>query len=256
MVKRENTTQGFAIGTILLAVILIAAIVSAVAIASRGTSSSSTREKDRLAAATLAQQSVSISQGIQRMLASGVAPENIVGSFNFTAGSNNSYGLLNYINDDNIIPCTADVRGRTCLYTATAAPSFSQSMFDDKGSNSIIAKTWLLYYADFQIQDTGRNFRTFIAVMGDVTDGICRNFNNIINGAALNQSPPRVTAMFDYPNKFMTSSTDQFTGAFGANGPVQVSNSSLINLKGGCVEYDFFLPTPYRLAYFFPIFSE
>lgn len=67
----HNPQSGFAIGTILLAVILIAAIVSAIAVSSRGSVGNANRERATIDQAAMQTTMISIDQGVERMIASG-----------------------------------------------------------------------------------------------------------------------------------------------------------------------------------------
>jgi hypothetical protein len=69
-----NSRAGFAIGTILLAVVLIAAIVSAIALASRDSVGSGEREKSRLLQALTTQQIVDMNVKAASLLSTGNGP--------------------------------------------------------------------------------------------------------------------------------------------------------------------------------------
>jgi len=70
--------SGFAIGTILLAVILIAAITSAITIASRGNTPNASREEASLKASTLLHEAIKLSQAFDCATSNGYNPAEII----------------------------------------------------------------------------------------------------------------------------------------------------------------------------------
>ena len=73
-----QTQRGFAIGTILLAVVLIGAIVSAIAIASRGSSNDANLEKRRLDYLLARQQLTDLQMNFERFMATGANPGSLI----------------------------------------------------------------------------------------------------------------------------------------------------------------------------------
>jgi len=72
MTKQVNKQSGFAIGLILLAVVLIAAIVAAIAVSTQDSGSSGDREQARINASTLVQQGIALKNAALRYDALGL----------------------------------------------------------------------------------------------------------------------------------------------------------------------------------------
>lgn len=64
--RKTNSQSGFAIGLILLAVVLIAAIVAAIAVSTQDSGASGDREQARINASTLVQQGIALQNAVTR----------------------------------------------------------------------------------------------------------------------------------------------------------------------------------------------
>jgi len=133
MKTKYNSQSGFAIGTILLAVVLIAAIVSAIAIASRGSSSQSNREGARVQASTILQQGINLKQGFDRMSGTGTLAANVVLSDSDTAaGGPDGLGNTSTLGTGaaaaiNFTTGTNCIAGDPCIYDPTNGGTTAQS---------------------------------------------------------------------------------------------------------------------------------
>ncbi|TAH32309.1 MAG: hypothetical protein EYC62_09255 [Alphaproteobacteria bacterium] len=183
MSKTINRQSGFAIGTILLAVILIAAIVSAIAIASRGSSTQSGREQARVQASTLLQQGANLRSGFERMVANGTDKTSI------TANAANDQ--LNNC-DNNNFPANT-----TCLYHTTEGGTTVQQV-STQAFHTANANNFSRYHLLRSVNVTGVGTFTggastgasAVMVIGDLKLDVCRQINNQVNGMLLTANPP------------------------------------------------------------------
>lgn len=227
---KSNRQSGFAIGTILLAVILIAAIVSAIAIASRGTSSQSNREGARVQASTIIQQGINIKNGFDRMIGTGTDGTAIQMSL---AGTGNTTAAVS----GTIMGTTGTncVSGDPCLYDATAGGTSVQS----PPAQAFVA------IPPANIRYTLRRLNVFrgtgfvgtgTAVTGDdkviLLSGlrldVCQQINALVSGntIALNATPDTLTVA-----AVLTDNDDAAVTAFSAAG----SSANVPNPEG-CVQ--------------------
>ncbi len=162
--------QGFAIGTILLAVVLIAAIVSAIAIASRGSSQDAELERARLTASILLSQATDLSLAASRMVSSGVARTELM----LQTPLINSYapGFPSLISR-----CTNEP---ACIFLQSGPKDVPPSIFLLPATD---------FYRDWFIWEIRTIFGfpslsnriSFIGIMG-VTEPICRQFLSLTQG--------------------------------------------------------------------------
>ncbi|MGD9650520.1 MAG: hypothetical protein AB7U41_07025 [Dongiaceae bacterium] len=196
MTKTCKSQSGFAIGTILLAVVLIAAIVSAIAIASRGTTNQSGREQSRINATTVIQQGINLKQGYDRLMANGIDRTNIViGAPAATPGTTvgtNAAGTVN---------CTGATAPNVCLFdnpnggTATQVPP--QQAVELGAANN---PNPLRYkrMAGVTVPGIGSTVGNDIVIyLTDISRQVCQQINNVSSGNLIpsNANPPVPTTL-------------------------------------------------------------
>ncbi len=230
MSKTINRQSGFAIGTILLAVILIAAIVSAIAIASRGSSTQSGREQARVQASTLLQQGANLRSGFERMVANG----NDRGSI--TASADGADQAANCTNAAVTNPNPANAVN--CLYHTTeggtTVQQISSAAMDPAGGN--MTRYYLIRGVILSGVGNGNNI---VVALGDLRLDVCRQINNQVNGMLVTADPP-ASAGINAPATLLALAEEN-----AANGvdlqitaPANtafVSNTVLQNWPEGCI---------------------
>ncbi len=197
MKKPINRQSGFAIGTILLAVVLIAAIVSAIAIASRGTQSQGGREQARVNATTLVQQGINLKQGFDRMIATTLNDAVNRNTISLTVDANG-------INAGTAVCNTNNAAGRAnsvCLYDNPNGGAAEQNppanAFAAGGPTD--ARYKLRHNVTLFNLGTGAGHSVIYA--GNVSLPVCRQINALSNGLAVNANPPfRTPALFTIDN--------------------------------------------------------
>ncbi len=191
----KSNQSGFAIGTILLAVVLIAAIVSAIAIASRGTSGQQNREQARVQASTLLQQAVNLRSGFERLNANGVPIRSIS-----MAGDGATPSVTT--NASQADSCADSVGSVVCLYDTddggAAIQSPPRQAFRAPGGP--MNNRWMLAH-EIDVGDTASalNGNTVILV-GNVNRAVCQQINNLVHGLAFSDA--------DNPPVFVASGPD------------------------------------------------
>ncbi len=197
MSKTINRQSGFAIGTILLAVILIAAIVSAIAIASRGTTSQSNREGARVQASTLMQQGTNLKNGFDRMIGGGVTGAEIVMSdadANGADGDGNTEATAGYSTGTN---CDDD---DPCLFDPTAGGASAQN---PPGQALIAPATAGVRYQlhNYTIVGSGGGAVGTAAgvdraiILSGIRRDVCQQINRLAADMPLSEDPPSVGAV-------------------------------------------------------------
>lgn len=232
MKSTTNRQSGFAIGTILLAVILIAAIVSAIAIASRGSSTQSGREQARVQASTLLQQGANLRSGFERMVANGNDRMTI------TASANAGDQAANCTN----AAITAPLEGGTainCLYHTQNGGTTVQQV--STAAMQIGAANLTRYHLLRRVTLTGvgNGANNIVMAIGDLRLDVCRQINNQVNGMLVTADPPLLTT---------ATTMAAFTGlseAVGVDMSITVpaaanfvSGTALQNWPEGCVQLE------------------
>lgn len=182
--------SGFAIGTILLAVVLIAAIVSAIAVASRGSVASGDAEQARINATTLVNAAIQFDQAFDRATASGMDIRQL------TFGTPVFY---NVTFDPDSTDCWANqFSNNTCNNTPNCF--FGTNGFMDRPP-TIPAAVYCNIPPDppnltpqFQLRTNVNiagigNGLTAIMISG-INDRMCRHINSLVMNRPVNQAPP------------------------------------------------------------------
>ncbi|MGE0252245.1 MAG: hypothetical protein AB7G80_06305 [Dongiaceae bacterium] len=194
MTKKCNSQSGFAIGTILLAVVLIAAIVSAIAIASRGTQTQGNREQTRVNASTVISQGINLSNAFQRLIGTGATTDTIsatsadAGTAPATNGGSNAAATAD---------CTVDAaHGATnfqCLYGAGAG-TVQQVPRQALASGTTAPVGGRYFYNRNAAGVVGTAISSpGIIYVGGLDSLVCSQINNLVNNSSINTAPPVVT---------------------------------------------------------------
>lgn len=226
MIKQRSSQSGFAIGTILLAVILIAAIVSAIAIASRGSSNQSNREGARVQASTLIQQGVNLRNGFERMVTTGTGRDNIVAT--------GAAGRANTAGSADCTTATSLTAPLVCLYSnpdgGTAAQVPPSQAFTPGGDNSV-GRYRLHQHAT--VPNVGTAGQVIVMEISDIRLDVCRQINSLVMGGEVSSStnPPAPTAAVT-----LTGAEDAAAGGFDLTGlnTGATFGGSGVNFSEGC----------------------
>lgn len=193
--QREHRQSGFAIGTVLLAVILIAAIVTAMAIASRGNSQNIQSEQDRLMASNMLQQVNNLNVEYTRLITNGYSPTAV------TLGTNAAVpGYDLYAGNPNGVTggTDCDSSNANCIYTNIRIFPLRAETFDGPaGRFQLRQNAWIPGVGSSQVGAgqlaTGRNI---VILRSDIKRGVCQNINNILHSLSIQEEPPMRTGPF------------------------------------------------------------
>jgi hypothetical protein len=190
-----QTQSGFAIGTILLAVVLIGAIVSAIAIASRGSSNDANLEKRRLDYLLARQQLTDLQMNFERFIATGANPADLIANI--------------YDADGNPTPCSSQPN---CIGNFPFPKAF---LAEPSGATagSVIRPVWHIQHFVRINTDPSGNTKT-VVYSEDLTLEACVYINQQLNGGGADYIE------FDPP--VVGTSFTSFTG-FNQGDPVQVA---------------------------------
>ncbi len=200
MQKSINRQSGFAIGTILLAVVLIAAIVSAIAIASRGTSNQGNREGSRVNASTIVQQGINLKNGFDRLISTGTDVTTITfGASDNTASNDETMGLA-----ANRGAANFDARGNClstdpCLFNPTTGgasvqiPPTTSGVFNASVTAGNLALVRYNLRRNVTLAGVGTANNNIVTLLGRLSDATCRQLN-VLSGAAasVGTNPPTI----------------------------------------------------------------
>lgn len=154
--------SGFAIGMILLVIVLIGAIVGAIAVSSKSTSSSGAGESAKVQSAALMQQGINLKNGFDVMTGRGVDAGSIL--WDVSA----SFGLFNPA--DGALP------------TQSPTPDVFSALASD-------TKQWV-YKKDVSLMNVGTSsVADYVAVVPDISLRHCRYINSMLYGDALDATP-------------------------------------------------------------------
>lgn len=224
--QRSNPEQGFAIGTILLAVVLIAAIVSAISAASRGSSSTQNREGARIQASALINQSLNLKSGFDRLTTIGVNRFSIV----MAGDDRDNDGADDCDDGDQVALAALDA---VCLYDSVEGGAAAQrpptQAFVEGAINAEESDRWVLLGAgSANVPDgrvpgvgsssaTGVGGRNIVASVHNITNDVCRQINNIVHGVSIRTDPPILAEAVDFTDSEIAGNAPNFTGAGAAN---------------------------------------
>jgi hypothetical protein len=173
----SHPRSGFAIGTILLAVVLIAALVSALAIASRGSSNTSGREKARIAAATTINTAYTLKQNIERLLAQGIDANSL-----FMAEISGNPTHLPYAGNY----CRNDTSTRTCALVDFTPQPIDPLFLEPQLAAPFYSERWEIY------RIIGATHQASIIAWIGLTKSFCQQINNILMGESPSTEPAGV----------------------------------------------------------------
>lgn len=237
----NNTKKGFAIGTILLAVILIAAVVSAIAVASRGSGTQSEREKSRLAASAIIGQATAYKAALDRVIATGTHRTQLV--LHTYSASYNATTDASFLPD-----CTADVSPNICLYTkpdaVISAQQLSNEYFDAQGGAN---GKWLLFHLSNITGAAAFSNRLSIIAVSGLKKPICQHLNNMLLGTDLGAEPRQYNAL-----QFSIRRNSTLFGASGRE-TIDASDGNLLQTDvgaGECISNDPAFPLLGGQAYY------
>lgn len=186
--------SGFAIGAILLAVVLIAAVVGAISAGSSGSSTVSNREKDRLLASALVAQSVDIGNTIALVTSQTALPiEAIDNTADCSGGADTCYALFSPVDGMN------EPRVPDQLIVANTG-----GVYNNKGE-------WI-YRDDVRFQtnggtDVGTASDDVVIFVKGLSDNVCSQLNNIVNNISPSNGLTEITS-----GSFDPSSTAVYSG--------------------------------------------
>ena len=239
---RLNDRRGFAIGTILLAVVLIAAIVSAIAIASRGSTGSADREQNRLDAGSLMQLGTGFKNAFDRAAATGndirlmTLGTPIEGPFPAPEVEANCgiamYGLAACNNTPNCIFGTdafmAEPTGlnRRMFCGVTGAPDLQFQL-----------------RRDFIIAGVGGGQPQVVVLLGGLSRPICQHINNMANGIPTTQNLPTIPDNHGASILGLNPGSDE-------DEDVTLPNTVAAGWQEGCFVHDF-----YGSAFYFRVMN-
>lgn len=192
--------RGFAIGTILLAVILIAAIVSAIVVASRGSGGDAERERARLIAANLLQQTIDLRQTYQQFINEGIPRQRVY--LNGVGGSGVFLGVANTraSSADLYGYCTSsNTPDSACIFDAMPPlrlPAIAQRIFAEHGVANAMSRNWQSMAIN-EFPNPELNNRLTMLYLYNVTDALCTQFNSIARGVSINTPIPRFDGLYD-----------------------------------------------------------
>jgi hypothetical protein len=239
--------RGFAIGTVLLAVVLIAAIVSAIAIASRGNSEQGQREKDRLLASVLIQQGIDISQAYVRLIRDGYSRDEVTLTAQFDGKNTIRFNAFASDPTAHII-CNESYPGYNwdasalqpmqCLFSAANGLSSISPPQDAVGNTANTASIWAAFPVG-NFHDSSLNNRLTMFTVIDITPGVCRQLNNQLQNLALGAAIPVQAIWFS-----------TFTAPTPPISLNRVGDEALVT-EGGCAG----LPAGPQPMYFFYYFA-
>jgi type II secretory pathway pseudopilin PulG len=190
MQKSINRQSGFAIGTILLAVVLIAAIVSAIAIASRGSTQQGNREQARVNATTIMNQGINYQNAFNRIVANGTLPETIVASNDTgtaglgdgntsTVGTNGALAI-NFTTGTNCLAADGD----PCIHNAVEAQAPPRNGLVATPPAGVRYAIRQLTVGDGTDQ-IGTTASEPVLLLSGVERGVCQNINNVSTGGGI-----------------------------------------------------------------------
>lgn len=187
--------SGFAIGTILLAVVLLAAIVSALVVASRGSNLQAEAERNRLDSSFLAQAATNLSMGLDRARAAGQNLRELRFGYNI--------GVTNDVTSDDpetrrlarecgniqgmLQPCTNEDNCAWGSAGVAAEPPAMPALFCNPQMSGMVAS--FQYRTDIRLAGQSSPGLGFIAV--GIRPSLCQQINNILHGDSPTAPPPR-----------------------------------------------------------------
>ncbi len=191
---KSNSQSGFAIGLILLAVVLIAAIVAAIAVSTQDSGGSADREQARIQASTLIQQGIALGNADVRWRALG-------GSYDTTTPADAADAMGDFLANSSTGTLEA-------VPTAASTSTFRDSTLSTGAGPS----RWKLL-----VENTGSGIRGFAYLPWDNPSarGECAQINSILWGASPN--PANVATFADAGGIRQDCATNTPTGAGGDN---------------------------------------
>ncbi len=229
----KNSASGFAIGTILLAVILIAAIVTGMAISSRSVLMGPRREDTRVIASSLINEATNLKTAIDRFVMNGVRRDRVllgIPSGYPGAGSYGlSWGLIKNCNE--FTPMPSDCLYNPQNYGYATPPNLPDTAFlRESGTNALIKSPWGYWNVTSYTDHPEMAGRASMIATRSLRKEICQHVNNLLNGTPITAEPENAGLSF-------TSSVNSTVSMDIAGGqrPTIGISSSTIRPEGGCV---------------------
>lgn len=162
--RTYKRTRGLAISTILLAVVLLAAIAVTIAMSSRSSNGNSSAQQAKLNAATLMNQGANIRIGFDRMAANGTDPTTI----------------------------TLDTSGTAGLFNPTIGGTVQQ--FPPSAAfTGGTAGSWY-YGTNVALEGIGTASSDSVVFVTDITKPVCQSIMNQLYGVAITNNPTQTAA--------------------------------------------------------------
>lgn len=239
MQKSINRQSGFAIGTILLAVVLIAAIVSAIAIASRGSQTQGNQERARVNASTLISQGINFANGFQRLTVGGTLVNEI--TFNNAAAIADTNAGANCTPEGGTpagtVSRTTPVRVFQCIYGAAGTGSAITPPRQVFRNNALPAVGFRMNRAALNINGQTAAASSTVLYTHNLTRETCQQINNQVNGTTINSQVPTIAAVAlpIAEDVALNLAATVVTGVASAQGAVSAADISL--WAEGCFNY-------------------
>lgn len=201
-------TRGLAISTILLAVVLLAAIAVTIAMSSRASNNNTSTQQAKLNASTLMNQASNMRIGYDRMQANGVDASTI------TLDTAANTGLFNPVSGGTVQqfpPGAAYVSG-------TPGGWYLDQLVVLQGVGTGTAYSYVL-------------FTTYL------TETVCQAINNLAYGASMTTPPPRTTTPEATAPRMETNQGMNFVGGDYANATNHPEGCFLDNISSSYVYY-------------------
>lgn len=208
LARTYKKTQGLAISTILLAVVLLVAIAVTIAMSSRASNGNSSIQQAKLNASTLMNQASNMRIGYDRMQANGV--------------------------DASII--TLDTAANTGLFNPISGGTVQQF----PPGAAYIGGTPGGWYLDQMVVLQGVGTGTaysYVLFTTNLTEAVCQAINNLAYGASLTTPPPRTTTPEATAHNIETGAAMNFTGGDYAGATNHPEGCFLDNISSSYVYY-------------------
>lgn len=238
MNTNRNNQSGFAIGTILLAVILIAAIVSAIAIASRGSSTQGDQERARVNASTAVSQGINLANGFQRLTVGGTAVREITANDQLDIANTNAGASCSPTGAGTVVR-TTPARTFQCLYGSAGAGAIINPPRQIFRNNVAPAVGYRFNRNATNI--AGNTTAQSVMYTYNLTRAVCQQINNQVNGLTINSQVPVVAAISLGAATAVTEIAAIDLAATNVTGVVSsagaVSAADILQWSEGCFNY-------------------
>ena len=231
--RQFHACGGFAIGTILLAVVLIAAIVSAIAIASRGSQSQSDNERMRIDATALVNAAIQYQQAFSRAASTGFNMQQITFGTPVTLNENFDPDTTPcWINQTSYIQCTAS--NPNCFFGAdrfmNAPPTIPPSAFCNIPPESPGLIPQFQLRTNASIAGIGNNL-TLVFITG-IQERLCRHINSLVMNRPVNFPPPESASTWFV--SFLANSPENQAVEIGTGSASAIEPGVMDGVEEGC----------------------